>query len=397
MADLYDYINWRGDLDFSKSPFNPVDNIIFSQLSYLPMDGIIPGPGERGSVSIAELAVRYRKKLDSGLVKENEDITILHAGDVLGAISTVPRYKNCRIFAYKNIVDLSQEKQFAAYCTIIDKKRSGREMLVVYRGTDMSLVGFKEDFNMSYKTSIPSQKEAAEYLDEMALLFNGPIIIAGHSKGGNLAVYASACCSKKTQTRICAIYSNDAPGFHRQFIESRGYKSICGRIHGYIPQSSLIGMLFEHGETPVVVKSTAAGAMQHLLNSWEVTYNDLETAGELTQQSILVDGIIRDWIEDIDEGHRQQFIEAIYRILVSTNAQTVFDLTADWKKTAVNIIANLRDLDIPTRNLIKKIIGNLFRTTGNILKKQYSIQYPGTVPVIYRRSRGEKERRPGKH
>ena len=187
MANLFDYVYWRGDLEFSCSPFNPVDNIIFSQLSYLPMDGIVPGPDDRGSVSIAELAEIYGEKQSMGFVLPTDDITVSGAISVINAIGTAPRYKNCRLFGYVSSIDKSQEKQFAAYCTIIPRKRYSGDMLAVYRGTDMSLVGWKEDFNMSVKKSIPSQKEAVFYLDKMASRFAGPVMTAGHSKGGNLA------------------------------------------------------------------------------------------------------------------------------------------------------------------------------------------------------------------
>jgi hypothetical protein len=244
-------------------------------------------------------------------------------------------------------------------------------MLVVYRGTDMTLIGWKESFNMSFITSIPSQKEAVSYLDKTARRFRYPLIIAGHSKGGNLAIYAAAFCSKRTQRRITVIYSNDAPGFHKQVIESEDYQSICPRIRSFIPQSSLVGMLFEHGETPMVIKSVANGPMQHSLCSWEVTYNNMVDAGELTPQSLFIDNIISEWINQIDEGQRQQFIQAIYKILVSCDAESVADLTEDWKNTDGGIINALLNMDKPTKKLMGKIIGDLFKTAReNIFKEQ---------------------------
>jgi len=243
-------------------------------------------------------------------------------------------------------------------------------MLVVFRGTDMTLIGWKESFNLSFITSIPSQKEAVSYLEKTARRCRYPLIIAGHSKGGNLAVYASAFCRKRVQNRITVVYSNDAPGFHKQVIESESYKAICPRIRAFIPQSSLIGMLFEHGETPMVIKSTANGPMQHSLCSWEVTYNNMVDAGELTEQSRLIDKIISEWINQIDENQRQQFIQAIYKILVSCDAESVSDLTEDWKNTAGGIINALINLDKPTKKLLGKIIGDLFKTARDNLGKR---------------------------
>jgi hypothetical protein len=362
MAYLFDYISWRGDLEFDKVPFNPVDNIVFSQLSYLPMENIVPGQSERETVTVEELAANYALMLrdyPSGLTN---DMTVNDAISVINAIGSAPRYKNCRLFGFTNNIDLGQEKQFAAYCAIIGRKRLSRKMLVVYRGTDMTLIGWKESLNMSFIASIPSQKEAVSYLETMARKFHYPLIIAGHSKGGNLAIYASAFCGKLVRRRITAIYSNDAPGFHKQVIESEGYKAICPRIRSFIPQSSLVGMLLEHGETPMVIKSSANGPMQYNLCTWEVTYNNMVNAGELTPQSRFIDNIISEWIDQIDEGQRQQFIQAIYEILVSCDAESVADLTEDWKNTAGGIINALINMDKPTKKLMRKIIGSLFKT-----------------------------------
>jgi len=361
MADMFDYISWRGDLEFDQFPFNPVDNIVFSQLSYLPMEDIVPGPQERGGITIEELAVKYEIIQKNSPSELPHDITVTDAISVINAIGSTIRYKDCKVFAYTNNIDLAQEKQFAAFCAIIGRKPFSKKMLVVFRGTDMTLVGWKESFNMSFITSIPSQKEAVSYLEKTALRSHYPLIIAGHSKGGNLAIYASAFCSKVTQNRITAIYSNDAPGFHKQVIQSKGYKAIRTRIKAFIPQSSLVGMLFEHGETPMVIKSSANGPMQHSLCSWEVTHNNMVDAGELTEQSRFIDNVISKWIDQIDDEHKQQFIQAIYKILVSCDARSLADLTDDWKKSAGGIINALLNMDKPTKKLMAKIIGDLFK------------------------------------
>jgi hypothetical protein len=369
MANLYYYIQWRGDLDFDRSPFNPVDNLIFSQLAYLPMDGIVPGPKEKGGISIQDLAEQYLKNREESPVRPLDDIIINEAVNAINTVKAVPRYMGCRLFGYVNHTDRFQEKQFSAFCTVIGKK-SAAKLLVVYRGTDMSLTGWKEDFNMVFRNSIPSQREAVSYLEEMARQFRCPLMLAGHSKGGNLAIYAAAFCSKNTRKRITAIYSNDSPGFRQDVMQSRGYREIVDRIYAFIPQSSLVGMLFEHGETPVVIKSAATGLLQHLPSTWEVTYNDFIRVEELSRQSRLVDNIIRRWISKIDEGQRQLFIETVYRILVPLDAESVGDLTVDWQNTAVNIISTVKNMDNQTKKLMRKIIGELFKSAGKEIRKR---------------------------
>jgi len=213
---------------------------------------------------------------------------------------------------------------------------------------------------MSLSDPVPSQKEAAIYLEKMAGRFKGPLRIAGHSKGGNLAVYAASHCRKETSRRILEIFSNDAPGFHQNVIESEGYRAIRSRIRAFVPQSSLVGMLFKHGKKAAIVQSTETGLKQHDLCTWEVMGNDMVYADELSSESILVNNILRDWINDMEIGQRRQFIEAVYTIITAGQARSISDLSSDWLQSIVSIINSLKNIDEPAKKLIGKSIGDLF-------------------------------------
>lgn len=372
MANLFDYIAWRGDIGFDRAPFNAVDNIVFSQLSYLPMDGIVPGPGEKEHVTVAHAAVLLAEKQHTDPAFPQDSLMINSAVSVLASMGTAPRYQNCELLGYVNHIDHEQEKQFSAFSAVLDRKKPlfKKTGLVVFRGTDLSLVGWKEDLNMSFNDFIPSQKEAVAYLDTMAGRLSGPLMVAGHSKGGNLAIYAAAFCGEKIRRRITVVYSDDAPGFARQVIESEGYQAIRRRIYAFVPQQSVVGMILEHGEKPAVIKSTASGAMQHDLCTWEVNRSDIVRAGELSQQSRLVEAIMRDWISEFEPGQQQQFVDAIYKVIVATNAQSISDLTADWFKSATGIIKSFSDIDKPARKLIVKSFGNFIKTARKNMREQ---------------------------
>ena len=370
MANLFDYVSWRGDLDFDLIPFNPVDNIVFSQLAYLPMDDIVPAPDKRAIVSVSALAKLYAAKR-GGRPQASKDVTVAMASSVLAAIGMAPRYENCGLFGYVNNTDHGAEKQFSAFCAVTGRKRSARKLLIVFRGTDTSIVGWKEDLNMSLLYSVPSQKEAVSYLEKVAWRFPYPIIVAGHSKGGNLAIYASAFCNQAIKRRITAIYSNDAPGFHREIIHNGEYREICGRIQAFVPQSSFVGMLLDHAVTPRVVKSNATGLLQHDMRSWEVRRDDLADGGELTAQSRFIHSIVTEWIGKIGAERRYQFIEALYKILLSTNATSFADIGSDWPHSAAGIIGGLKTVDGRTKKLMGEIVGELFRTASkNIIRQR---------------------------
>ena len=380
MSTIFDYLTWRGDLDFSQSPLNPVDNIILCQIAYLPFDGIVPGPDERAEISVKDaIHILYQKLQDKD---EYAKLPFLLKEDaaLISALRYANRFGNCRLRGYVNHIDTGREIQFSALCI----NTGDGSHFIAYRGTDMTFVGWKEDFNMSFSKVVPSQLAAVEYLAKMAkkiknpfekgLFSKGPLRIGGHSKGGNLAVYAASQCGKKIQRRITAVYSNDAPGFHESVISGEGFAAIRERIHTFIPQSSVVGMLFEHGNTYKVIKSSGNGLLQHEIYTWEVTYNDMVYVDDVTQGSRFLSKTLKDWITTLDNTRREQFIEALYSILCASQAKTIPELEHSWPKSAARMLQSLGDIDESTKDIIKTSLTALFHSARNnidtLLKKQ---------------------------
>jgi hypothetical protein len=363
MADIFDYLFWRGDLSFARSPFNPVDNIILTHLSYLPLDDIAPGPDQQKGISIAEAAELFAAAFKErpgdfrDLLISKEDPRFL---SLLGASE---RYGPLELRGYVNQIDPVREKQFAALTILTGDGAS----FITYRGTDASLVGWKEDFNMSFSAEIPAQREAVLYLEKMAAQVRGPLRLGGHSKGGNLAVYAAAFCGKKIQRRITAIYSNDAPGFNQGVIRSEGYRAIRKKINAFVPQDSVIGMLFEHEDDYTVVKSAQSGLMQHDVYFWEVSRSDVVRLDTVTQGSRFIDRTVKEWIGNLDEKQREQFTDALFAILNATEAKSFPELTEGWFKNAGLMIQSLKNIDDQTRDLIFSVIAALFKAATNNL------------------------------
>jgi hypothetical protein len=361
MADIFDYLNWRGDLSFHQSPFNPVDNIILTHVSYLPLDNIVPGIEENKTITIAEAAKKFGKNIlknpdtfESFLVSKQDP-------DFLDALSVSARFRDMGLSGFVNQIDPDQEKQFAAL-TILTGDGSS---FVTYRGTDNSLVGWKEDLNMTFTAEVPAQREAVPYLEEMAKKFSGPLRVGGHSKGGNLAVYAASLCSHRVRKRITEIYCNDAPGFSPKVISSEGYLAIRDKIISFVPETSVVGMLFEHEDNYTVVKSTQIGLLQHDIYSWEVSYNDVVRLDKVNKQSRFIDKTIKEWIASLDKEQRQGFSEALYTILNSTEASSIPELTADWFKSATHMIQSLTNINETSRDMVFKTMGALFQAAKN--------------------------------
>ena len=349
-------------MDFIVSPFNPVDNIIFSQLSYLTLDGIVPGPDEKDVISIEVAMKVYNKKLAHPGFKMTS--TFKQDPELIKALGASKRFGKCQLFGYVNRFDTAREIQFSALCIYTNDDYC----FVAFRGTDASLVGWKEDFNMCFREVIPSQFESVKYIEKMAPIINGPIRVGGHSKGGNLAIYAASQCNRKVQKRITAVYSNDAPGFHEKVISSEGYKAIQDRLFSYVPQSSIIGMFMENGSNYKVIKSSETGLMQHCLYSWEVMYNDLVYAKKSTLSSRFVNLTIREWINNHDNTQREKFIETLYNMLNSANINSVIEFEKNWFTSVRRMLRSLKHVDEPTKKFIRKTIVELFRAAKNNLK-----------------------------
>jgi len=349
-------------LDFKTSPFNPVDNLIFSQLSYLTLDGIVPGPDEKSGISIALAVKIYNETMKKSGFKTTS--IFKDDPDLIRALAVSRRFGNCQLFGYINYHDIAREIQFSALCVYT----SDDHCFIAFRGTDTTLVGWKEDFNMCFREVIPSQIEAVNYLEKMAPLINGHLRIGGHSKGGNLAIYASSQCSKRIQKRITDVYSNDSPGFNEKFISGEGFDAVKNRIHAYVPQSSIIGMLLEQGYSSTVIKSGENGLLQHNLYSWEVTHNDLVLAEKSTVSSRFINKTLREWLDSLDNEHREEFIESLYHILFTADVKSLQDLESSWFSAAGRVFTSLSHTDETKRKLIRKTLRELFVCAGRNLE-----------------------------
>jgi hypothetical protein len=372
MADIFDYLLWRGDLTFEKSPFNPVDNIILSQLAYLPLDGIVPGPDEKAGITVALAVEVLAERLANNTLQRGTSVLSDRCAGLQGsmmfkedpafmsALGRANRFKNLLLHSYVNRIDTDREEQFSAVCL-----NHGAFTFIVYRGTDATVVGWKEDFNMSFCEAVPAQLEAVSYLETAARKTRGALIPCGHSKGGNLAVYAAASCSKKTRKRIARIYSNDAPGFHSRFIESDGFREIRQRIHSFVPQTSIVGMLFEHGNNYTVIKSSQTGILQHDMYSWEVTHNDMVYLDGVDQGSRFADKTLREWLGGLDNDRRRQFAETLFGILNDAEIESFSASGTDWPRAAVSMIKSLGNIDRDTKKNFHKILVSLFTAAKN--------------------------------
>lgn len=355
MANLFDYLAWRGDLTLSAAPLNAVDGLILSRLSYLPFETALPKPGE-GLVSIADAAARLAKD-DTVVYLLKDDARLL------AALADCARFQEMQLSHYVNQVDLEDEKQFSAIVITL----GDGAIFVSYRGTDYSLVGWKEDFNLSFMETVPSQEAARIYLNEIAAALEGPIYVGGHSKGGNLAVYAAAFCEDAVRERLVTIYSNDAPGFHDSLLDSAGYRALHDRIVNLVPQSSIVGMLMGHAGDYTVVQSKQVGILQHDLFSWQVMRDDVVRLNTVDRSSQIVNRAVSEWLDAMSMEQREKLSDAMYEILCATGAETMTQIPAAWLKNAHAVSQTMKTIDEPTRKLLPELFRLLAQAAGDAI------------------------------
>ncbi len=359
MATAFDYLDWRGDITFSEVGLNEVDSLLLSMICYIDFDGIVPA--EHGDKSIQFLAAaRQYLREHKGEQAYIGAIIPPALVTLLAKAAKTKRFGSIRLCGYVNQVIPETQKQFSALTYLL----GNGDIYVAYRGTDDTLVGWKENFNMSFMDTVPSQLEAVKYLESAAGLAEGGIYSGGHSKGGNLAVYATVKCSPALKEKIVMTYNNDGPGFSKAFISDLDYQNVKGKIRTLIPESSIVGMLLEHEENYEVVKSVQTGIMQHDSSSWEILGSKFIHLNTISEESKKIDQTLKNWLGEMDNKQREEFVDAIYETLTATNATTLTDISTD----KIKLLKAWGGLSDENKSIIMKSIRLLFKENMKIIK-----------------------------
>ena len=367
MANIMDYLDWRGDLTFAQSPFNEVDNLILAVLSYVDMSGSVQGLGCRETTTIRELSEQFWVVHTEEEIDAYVSFTLRSSAHVLKKLEHCPRFSELKLSHYVNRIDYETQKQFSAVVVELDETT----LYVAFRGTDETILGWKEDFNMSFMDTVPSQLDAVEYLETVLEGTQKNVVVGGHSKGGNLAVYASVKCKDSIKKQIIAVYNNDGPGFNETMLADEHYQQMVPLIYTIVPQSSVIGMLLEHEEPYAVVESKQVGLMQHDATSWEVFRNHFVYLDDTTKQSQMINCTIKAWLNGLTIEERSTFIDTMYNVLCATEAKTLDDLTKDRMKKMNLAIKSLNSQDTKTKAMIMRIIRALMKEGNVTLKRSF--------------------------
>lgn len=371
MANMIDYLDWRGDISLRNSPFNEVDNLILSNLSYGRFDGIVPSPAESDLCLLPAAAAAHAKKEPFNVLKFDA-LSPEYLPRMLEKMAQCPRFAAAALSDFVACTDLALEMQFAALTVHLEDGA----LFVSFRGTDESLVGWKEDFNLSFLDVIPSQKEAVRYLETVAAKYpRRPILVGGHSKGGHLAVYAAVNARKSVRKRIRQVYNNDGPGFHVDFYAQEGYIELDKRIITLVPESSVVGMLMEHDNDYWVVRSADKGLWQHVAFGWEVLGTSFVRAEETDPDAKVYNQTIREWLAAMTQDQRRDFIEAVYALLTAGgDIEQLQNFKAEKTKSAAALVKSFGTMDKTTRKVIFDMVELLAKQGVKVVKNELNLR-----------------------
>ncbi len=359
MHNFFDYLFWRGDISFASSPFNEVDSLLLCLISYLDYSGIVDPDFSTEGTPFSLVAQKMRSLPDFEARHDLGKVINAATMDVMLRAAETERFGNLRLSAYVNILDPGREEQFSA----VTFSNPGEWSAVIYRGTDSTVVGWKEDFNLGCMDTVPAQKDALSYLEKAGESLPGKLIVSGHSKGGNLAVYASSHCKSGFKSRIISVYNNDGPGFKKEFFSSQDFLSIKDRVHTFVPELSIVGMLFSHPDEYQVVKSDEKGVMQHDPFSWHVGPRHFEVVPETSHSSKVIGESINTWIQDLSAEQRELFIETIFGVLKDADITKNSQLASNPLETIPRLISATKKLDQATKTAVFKTVHLLVKTT----------------------------------
>lgn len=359
MANMTDYLEWRGDLSFCTAGFNEVDNLLLAQLAYVDFDGIVPGEDSGADISLREASDSFWRWHDEEEILSRVSMT-KWAPLVMRSMAETERFCNIRLSRYVNDVSDEEQSQFSVVCAALPDE----SIYVAFSGTDDTIVGWRENFNMGYLAETPGQLKAVQYLNRLDGASEQKLRVGGHSKGGNLSVYAAVKCLPQIQKRILAVYSNDGPGFNHEMTESAAYQRMLPKIKTILPESSIVGMLLEHQENYEVVKSSQSGIQQHDALSWEVLGASFVYVEQVATKSILLDETMKAWLCRLKPQERQEIVDAVFSMLEAADIRTVDDFyRSKWKKVQELLKATNR-LPEETQQLLAKAV-KLLWTEGN--------------------------------
>lgn len=355
-SNFLGYTRERMDTFFER-PLCPIDSLVFSWLAYTHLTDAHDRACTVRGIALHEL---LRAEDFDEMFGSSWDVQ--GSRDLLFAVCASPRFRTTRLTDFRFKTDKASEEQFAAMTFRLPDGTS----YVAFRGTDSTVVGWKEDFNMTFLSPVPAQEEAADYLEEVARTTAGPLYVGGHSKGGNLAVYAAAMCSPQVRSRVRRVFSHDGPGFHREFCAAEPYRRIMPIMEKTVPKSTMIGAVLSESPdlAPTIVESDGISLFQHNPFLWEVDVRAAAfvEADGYTASSRFFNSTLDAWMDKYSLAERGRFVDALFDVIGVTGANRFSDIMVDIRTNGPLMLETIEALDPDLQQFVKDVIRSFART-----------------------------------
>ena len=350
--NVIDYIDYYGKYSFDERPFNEIDNLVFSLISYVDLNKQVSKNSFK-PISLSEVSDDIFKSIDSSFIKK-QILATREGLKVLEEASKVNRYKDIKLINY--VYKADEKSQFSA----VTFKISSNLCYVSFEGTDQLISGWEEDFKMAYRFPVEAQVYAKNYLNKHFILKNTKIIVGGHSKGGNLALTSAMYCNRLIKNKIVKIYSNDGQGLRISQITSKQFKSIEDRYIHIVPNYSIVGMLLRNNDNYKVIKSNKKGIMAHSGLSWQVSYDHFEMDKLSRFSKVFKEGFEK-WLDNYDDEQRKLFVTSIFDLLYKNNIRDIKEIKSK-KEFIKNIIKSSKELHPNVKQMTLDLIKIINKT-----------------------------------
>ena len=369
MGNLITYVQQYEAQTFQEKLVTDIDILVLTEIAYLPFDEIVSSSfEEKTAISLNQLGKEF-ETIKEKEHKNNPFMITKERIQLLDVVSKSLRFKDVKVFGFMNDIDDELTKQFAAVCYQWEEE----SRWIIFRGTDESLTGWKEDFMMTYSDLIPAQTDAIEYLRKQAEFFSGSLNISGHSKGGNLSLYASAMQEEDIQHRIQQIYCWDAPGVHRSILNTEGYQRVVSKAKRYIPQDSIVGLMLESQVPYHIIESQGSGISQHSALMWNIEDDHFVELTELTRNSQLTDQTFKQWTEVVSDEDLKLFFDTFFELIFEMGVETVNDVYYNFRMYMRQFFEKAYQMDTEKREILLRVGRLLFQIRYEIWKDTLSI------------------------
>lgn len=350
MPNIQDHAIEIGQAGLAERPFDVLDSLILTQLVYMPMEGLAD---EGKGLTVKEVWAYLKDNLDPQTLDQFQQKRYR----LTEVCAELPRYRDWYVHDYINHIDDELETQF---CAAVYDLPDGT-LYIAFRGTDLTIAGWKEDLNMSFMV-VPAQEESVSYIEQIAQKYEGAMELGGHSKGGNLAVYAACYCDEVAQRRIRRVCSFDGPGMNDDFMHCTEYLRVKDKIESFIPQSSVVGMLMNYHPVYTVVEARSLGILQHDAMTWQVRDGKFAELDGLDMSGKITDETLHAWLATMDRDERRTLVQTVYQVVDAAQAELVTDLAEDWWATATKVLEAVKGLNPEMRKNVGKMLHALFST-----------------------------------